>query len=128
MAVQVRQEIDIENLVGPTIEVPRAVTGPFSVCREGTHCSAASTVCVPSTESLERTLYQLLASYSCLEVSATMRSQITSRLRCTQLWQTYQLLNSCLLWRLVRRPAVSYRFSAHSRFFNRARIFLHTYV
>ena len=53
------------------------VTGQFTVGREGAHCSTASTVCVPSTELLERALCQLLETYSRLEVSAT-RSQITS--------------------------------------------------
>ena len=66
-----KQEINIETWVEPTFEVPHMVTGPFTVGREGAHCSATSTVCTPSTESLERTLCQLLAAYSCLEVSAT---------------------------------------------------------
>ena len=81
MAVRVRQEIDIETWTGPTFEVPRMVTGPFTIGREGAHVSAPSIVCTPSTESFERTLCQLLAAYSRLEVSAT-RSQIMSRLRC----------------------------------------------
>ena len=58
------------------------VTGPFTVGSVGAHCAAASTVCMPSTQSIVRTLCQLLAAYSCLEESAT-RSQITSRLQCT---------------------------------------------
>ena len=78
----VRQEIDIETWAGPTFEIPRVVTGLFTVSREGTHGSAPSIVCTPSTESLERTLCQLLAAYSRLEVNAT-GSQRTSRLRCT---------------------------------------------
>ena len=47
--------------MGPTFEVPRVVTGPLTIGREGTHCSAVSTVFVPSTESFERMLCQLLA-------------------------------------------------------------------
>ena len=78
-AVSVGRKLSSRTWAGLTFEVPRVVTGPFTVGREGTHCSAASTVCAPSTESLERALCQLLAAYSRLKVSAT-RSQIISQL------------------------------------------------
>ena len=57
------------------------VTGPFTVGSVGAQCAAASTVWMASTQSIVRTLCQLLVAYSYLEESVT-RSQITSRLRC----------------------------------------------
>ena len=41
------------------------VTGPFTVSSVGAHCAAASTVCMPSTQSIVRTLCQLLGA--CIE-------------------------------------------------------------
>ena len=82
MSRSCRQEIDIKTWAGLTFEVLHVVKGPFTVDREDAHCAAASTVCAPSTESIERTLCQLLAAYSYLELSAA-RSQISSRLQCT---------------------------------------------
>ena len=70
----VRQEIDIETWVSAGADF--VVTGPFTVGSVGAHCATASTVCMPSTQSIVRTLCQLLTAYSCLEESAT-RSQIT---------------------------------------------------
>ena len=35
------QEVDIETWVGPTCEILHVVTGPFTVDRDGAHCSAA---------------------------------------------------------------------------------------
>ena len=64
--------------MGPTFEVPHAMTGPFTVGREGALGSAPSIVCMPSTESLERTLCQLLAAYSRLEISATRPDNVTA--------------------------------------------------
>ena len=104
-----RQEVDIDTWVGPTFEVPHAMTGPFTVGREGALGSAPSIVCMPSTESLERMLCQLLAAYSRLEIIATRPDNVTASMYLAMV--DVLAVKQLPVVVLSVKPAVSFHFS-----------------